>query len=83
MVYMEFLYFPEDKTEYIKAIFTFLPFILGTIFTFWWLSRLSKKEQSYMERSPEQYISEKLFIQPYMSEEKNNQKQKFNKNNIY
>ena len=67
---MEFLYFPEDKTEYIVAIFTFLPFILGTIFTFWWLFRLSKKEQSYMESSPEQYISKKLFIQPNVIEEK-------------
>jgi hypothetical protein len=70
---MGFLYFPEDKTEYIVAFFTFLPFILGTIFTFWWFKRLSKKEQEFLEKSPEQYISKKLYSQTNVNEKRDNQ----------
>lgn len=60
---MDFLYFPEDKSLYITALFNFLPFILGTVLTFWWLKKISKKEQEFMEKSPEQYISKKLFLE--------------------
>lgn len=79
---MEFLYFLEDQSKFIAGVFTFSPFILGAIFTFWWLLRLSKKEQAYMESSPEQYISKKLFIEPNVIEETNNQKQKLTKNSL-
>lgn len=69
---MEFLYFPEDKSKYIVALLTFMPFILGAFLTFWWMKRLSKKELAYMESSPDQYISKKLFSPPNVSEKTDN-----------
>lgn len=39
-----FLYFPEDKTEYIPAAFTFAIFFIAAIFTFRLIVKISKKE---------------------------------------
>lgn len=55
---MEFLYFPEDKTQYIPAFLSMAPFILGAIFAFWWIVRLSKKELARFESSPYASLSQ-------------------------
>jgi len=76
LIKLEFLNFPEGTTVYIIGFFTFMLFILGAFFAFWWLKRLSKKEEEFMEKSPEQYISKKLFSQTNGSEKTNNQNKK-------
>ena len=40
-----FLYFPEDKSEYIPAAFWMALFLLITILTFRWIKRVSKKQE--------------------------------------
>lgn len=39
-----FLYFPEDKTEYIPAAITSFVFLLGAILTMRFIIKVSKKE---------------------------------------
>lgn len=39
-----FLYFPEDKTEYIPAAITSLVFLIGAILTMQFIIKVSKKE---------------------------------------
>jgi len=39
-----FLYFPEDKTEYIPAAISFAIFFLLCLITFRWIVKKSKKE---------------------------------------
>lgn len=39
-----FLYFPEDKTEYIPAAITSLVFLIGAILTMRFFIKISKKE---------------------------------------
>lgn len=41
----EFLYFPEDKSEYIPAAITCFIFLLAAIFTMRFIIRYSKKEE--------------------------------------
>lgn len=42
---MEFLYFPEDKTEYIPAVITLFIFMLGAVITIYLFYKHSKKEE--------------------------------------
>lgn len=42
---MEFLYFPEDKTEYIPAVISLIIFMIGAFLTFYLIKRVSKKEE--------------------------------------
>lgn len=42
---MEFLYFPEDKTEYIPAIITLVIFMILAAFAMYWFIKRSKKEE--------------------------------------
>ena len=39
-----FLYFPEDKTEYIPAAITCFVFLIGAILTMRFIIKISKKE---------------------------------------
>ncbi|MDQ0163897.1 hypothetical protein [Bacillus alveayuensis] len=39
------LYFPEDKSDYISAFVQMVPFLILAIATFWFLIRISKKEE--------------------------------------
>ncbi|HLQ71780.1 MAG TPA: hypothetical protein VK142_08245 [Bacillota bacterium] len=47
---MEFLYFPEDKTEYIPGIIMLLFFTLGAIVTTYFFFKLSKKEEKNADK---------------------------------
>ncbi|WP_226669493.1 hypothetical protein [Metabacillus litoralis] len=44
-----FLYFPEDKTEYIPAAITMVVFTIAAIFAFRYIVKLSKKEQGKVD----------------------------------
>lgn len=42
---MLYLYFPEDKTEYIPAAISFGIFMIACAFTFRWIVKHSKREE--------------------------------------
>ncbi|OZI11339.1 hypothetical protein CEW92_12215 [Bacillaceae bacterium SAS-127] len=42
---MFFLYFPEDKSEYIPALISMSAFVLAAVIFFLFMRRLSKKEE--------------------------------------
>ncbi len=42
---MEFLYFPEDKSEYLPSVISLLVFIAGAILTMYLIKRAAKKEE--------------------------------------
>jgi phosphotransferase system glucose/maltose/N-acetylglucosamine-specific IIC component len=44
-----FLYFPEDKTEYIPAAITMVVFTIAAFFAFRFIVKLSKKEQGKVD----------------------------------
>ncbi len=46
---MDFLYFPQDKTEYIPSLITLVIFILATAVTLYLFYRKSKKEEALFE----------------------------------
>jgi hypothetical protein len=48
---MDFLYFPEDKSEYIPAFIAMSPFVLGAILTFLWLIKISKKQEARLDET--------------------------------
>lgn len=49
---MEFLYFPEDKSEYIPALIVLAIFIIGAVIAMYLFIKHSKKEEKKVE---EQY----------------------------
>jgi hypothetical protein len=50
-----FLYFPEDKTEYIPALFTFAIFMVACVLTMRFIIRHSKKELEKTKDLEEKY----------------------------
>lgn len=44
-----FLYFPEDKSEYIPAAVTMIIFTIAAFFAFRFIIKLSKKEQDQVD----------------------------------
>ncbi|SHG87295.1 hypothetical protein [Ornithinibacillus halophilus] len=46
---MEFLYFPEDKSEYIPAIITLVIFMIGAAVASYFLYKKSKKDEKLAE----------------------------------
>ncbi|WP_404352128.1 hypothetical protein LG311_17625 [Sutcliffiella horikoshii] len=55
-----FLYFPEDKTEYIPAGITFVIFFIAAIFVFRYIIKVSKRESQKAEALEEQLRREKV-----------------------
>lgn len=45
MIYMPFLYFPEDKSEYIPAAISMAIFGVACVLTFIFIKRVSKKQE--------------------------------------
>lgn len=45
LILQMFLYFPEDKTEYIPAAISFFIFFIGAIVTMYLIVRVSKKQE--------------------------------------
>ncbi|EDL62716.1 hypothetical protein [Bacillus sp. SG-1] len=49
-----FLYFPEDKTEYIPAAFWMIVFGTAAVLTFRWINKISKKEEEKTKQAEEE-----------------------------
>lgn len=54
---MDFLYFPDDKTEYIPSIIILIIFSIGAVLTMYIIMKVSKKEQ---KKSDEKYQPQKI-----------------------
>ncbi|WP_093213393.1 hypothetical protein [Sediminibacillus albus] len=61
---MEFLYFPEDKSEYLPAVISLIIFFIGATVTMYLIYKHSKKEA---KRVDEEYASR--ISAPYPKEE--------------
>ncbi len=48
-MFMEFLYFPEDKTEYIPAFIMLVIFMIGALATMYLFYKKSKKEEKFFQ----------------------------------
>lgn len=46
---MDFLYFPEDKSEYIRGFFVLLIFMIGALIAMIFFHTQSKKEEKYYD----------------------------------
>lgn len=51
---MLYLYFPEDKSEYIPAAISFVVFMIACVLTFRWIIKHSKKEEQKTKELEEQ-----------------------------
>ncbi|WP_445683694.1 hypothetical protein [Sporosarcina sp. FSL K6-3457] len=56
---MPFLYFPEDKTEYIPAAFSFLFFMILMYFALRWIRNNSKKQELETKELEERILRER------------------------
>lgn len=56
---MPFLYFPEDKSEYIPAVISFVFFMILLILTFSWIRRNSKKQEAETKELEERILRER------------------------
>ena len=54
-----FLYFPEDKFEYIPAVLSFVLFGIACILTFRWIVRKSRKQEEQMKEVEERILRER------------------------
>lgn len=57
-VFSLFLYFPEDKSEYIPAAISFIIFLIGAIFTMRLIIRVSKREAEKAKVLEEKVMNE-------------------------
>jgi flagellar biosynthesis/type III secretory pathway M-ring protein FliF/YscJ len=55
-----FLYFPEDKSEYIPAAITFTIFFIAAIFFFRWIMKVSNKESEKAKELEERLKRENI-----------------------
>ncbi|WP_417899151.1 hypothetical protein [Bacillus sp. CSS-39] len=55
-----FLYFPEDKSEYIPAAITFTIFLIAAIFVFRLIMKVSNKESEKAKELEERLKREKI-----------------------
>ncbi|MEH7301819.1 hypothetical protein [Neobacillus drentensis] len=51
-----FLYFPEDKSEYIPAAITFAIFLIGALLTMRFIIKISKREAQKTKELEEQIL---------------------------
>lgn len=59
---MEFLYFPEDKSEYIPAFIMLVIFMVGAIATMYLFYKKSKKEEKLFDEHVDDHpISDEMF----------------------
>lgn len=56
---MPFLYFPDDKTEYITAGFSMVFFAVLLVLTFMWIRRHSKKQELETKELEERILRER------------------------
>ena len=56
---MPFLYFPEDKSEYIPAAISLFFFMILLVITFRWIKRISKKQEEETRELEERILRER------------------------
>ena len=56
---MPFLYFPEDKSEYIPAAISFAVFMVLLVFAFRWIRSNSKKQEAETKELEERILRER------------------------
>ena len=56
---MPFLYFPEDKSEYIPAAISFVFFMILLVLAFNWIRRNSKKQEAETKELEERILRER------------------------
>lgn len=56
---VNFLYFPEDKSAYIPAVFQFLIFAILCVLAFRWIVKISKKQEEETKELEEQILRER------------------------
>lgn len=56
---MPFLYFPEDKSEYIPAAFSFTIFMILCVLVFMWIRRNSAKQENETKELEERILRER------------------------
>ena len=56
---MPFLYFPEDKSEYIPAAISFSFFMVLLVLTFMWIKRNSRKQEEETRELEERILRER------------------------
>lgn len=54
-----FLYFPEDKSEYIPAAISFIIFSIACVLTFRWIVKKSKKQEEQVKELEERVLRER------------------------
>lgn len=59
VILMPFLYFPEDKSEYIPAAISFFIFMILLVLTFMWIRRNSKKQELETKELEERILRER------------------------
>ena len=59
VILMPFLYFPEDKVEYVPAALSFLFFMILLVLTFNWIRRHSKKQEEETRELEERIMRER------------------------
>lgn len=67
LYFMDFLYFPEDKTEYIPAVITLFIFMVGAGYVTFLFYRKSKKEE---KRFNEKFDKDGNFLNNHSSKDK-------------
>lgn len=56
---MPFLYFPEDKAEYIPAAISFVVFMTLMLFVFRWVIKNSKRQEEETKELEERILKER------------------------
>ncbi|HLR81206.1 MAG TPA: hypothetical protein VK119_11705 [Bacillota bacterium] len=56
---MEFLYFPEDKSEYIPSVITLVIFMIGAVVTMYLFYKKSKKDEERFMNEYKDALEEK------------------------
>ena len=58
MIYMPFLYFPDDKSEYIPGIIMFLIFMVLAVVVFYLIIKKSRKDEAEFTEKYKDQIEE-------------------------
>lgn len=67
---MEFLYFPEDKSEYIPAFIMLVIFMVGAIATMYMFYKKSKKEEKLFD----EHVDDNQYVNEIFENKKSNRK---------
>lgn len=58
MIYMPFLYFPEDKSEYIPGMISLIIFMTAAVIIFYFIIKKSRKDEEEFEEKYKDLIQE-------------------------